>query len=177
MKKATPVEEEKAGPVTQTELDQMMADLASQLKTLGIPLSPQVNPQVQINTRAKRRLGCCIRREGRFTIQVSVRLLENRELLRTTLIHELLHTCYGCQNHGKRWKSYAARAGEALGCPIQRTVQIEGEGEDRLREDPVKYLLVCETCGRQFPRRRMSQVVKNPRRYRCPCGGILKRIL
>ena len=31
------------------------------------------------------------------------RILDQEELLQTTLIHELLHTCYGCQNHGKRW--------------------------------------------------------------------------
>ena len=97
------------------ELDALLAELSAQLRELGIPLGKHIAPQVEVNTRAQRRLGCCVCREGRFTIQVSARLLEDGPLLRATLLHELLHTCYGCQNHGKRWKAYAQRVGEALG--------------------------------------------------------------
>ena len=91
------------------ELDALLAELSAQLRELGIPLGKHIAPQVEVNTRAQRRLGCCVCREGRFTIQVSARLLEDAPLLRATLLHELLHTCYGCQNHGKRWKAYAQR--------------------------------------------------------------------
>lgn len=108
------------------ELDALLAELSAQLRELGIPLGKHIAPQVEVNTRAQRRLGCCVCREGRFTIQVSARLLEDAPLLRATLLHELLHTCYGCQNHGKRWKAYAQRVGEALGVEITRTVPLEG---------------------------------------------------
>ena len=130
------------------ELDALLAELSAQLRELGIPLGKHIAPQVEVNTRA---------------------------LLRATLLHELLHTCYGCQNHGKRWKAYAQRVGEALGVEITRTVPLEGPAQP-LRQEPVKYLLQCQSCGRLIPRRRLSKAVKYPSRYRCPCGGKLRRV-
>ena len=117
---------------------------------------------------------CCIRKEGAFTIQVSARLRQP-ELLRNTLLHELLHTCYGCQNHGKRWKAYAQKVGQALGVDIRRTAAVEGPWVP-LRREEVKYLLRCQSCGRVIPRRRRSKAVEHPERYRCACGGKLERV-
>lgn len=97
------------------ELDALLAELSAQLRELGIPLGKHIAPQVEVNTRAQRRLGCCVCREGRFTIQVSARLLEDAPLLRATLLHELLHTCYGCQNHGKRWEGLCPAGGGGPG--------------------------------------------------------------
>ena len=162
--------------MTPEELNALAAALAAQLRGLGIPLSQEIEPQVEINTRARRRLGCCAWKGGRFVIQVSQGILEEEALLRATLAHELLHTCYGCQNHGKRWKGYARKAGEALGLSITTTVAVQGPLQP-LRQDPVKYLLRCQACGREFPRRRMSPAVKKPSRYRCPCGGKLQQVM
>ncbi len=39
-----------------------------------------------------------------------------------------------------------------------------------------KYVLLCTKCGKHFERERMSQVIRMPSRYRCSCGGVLKRI-
>lgn len=161
--------------MTQQELNTMLSSQEEELRGLGIPLSREINPQVEVNTRAKRRLGCCLRTGKGFTIQVSAFVLEDRQLLRATLVHELLHTCYGCQNHGNRWKAYAQRVGEALGVEITRTVPLEGPAQP-LRQEPVKYLLQCQSCGRLIPRRRLSKAVKYPSRYRCPCGGKLRRV-
>lgn len=161
--------------MTQEELNSLMASLAEALRGMGIPLSREIQPQVAVNTRAQRRLGCCVGKDGQFTIEVSVRVLGNPQLLQTTLLHELLHTCYGCQNHGKRWKAYAQKVGVVFGVEIQRTVEVEGQSPP-LRQDPVKYLLQCQSCGQVIPRRRLSKAVKYPSRYRCPCGGKLKRI-
>lgn len=158
------------------EVNALLAQLMERLRGLGIPLGREIDPQVQVNTRAQRRLGCCICREGRFTIQVSARLLDQPQQLENTLLHELLHTCYGCQNHGKRWKAYAQKAGQALGVSITRTAPSKGPLPP-LRQEPVKYLLRCQRCGREFPRRRMCKSLRQPQRYRCPCGGALRRVL
>ena len=101
--------------MTQPELNALFASLAGELRALGIPLSRHIDPQPVINTRAQRRLGCCICREGRYTIQVSQSVLDDPQLLRATLAHELLHTCPGCLNHGAAWKAYAKTVGEPLG--------------------------------------------------------------
>lgn len=39
-----------------------------------------------------------------------------------------------------------------------------------------KYLLQCIKCGKKFGRERMSETIKNPSKYRCPCGGRLNRL-
>ncbi len=37
----------------------------------------------------------------------------------------------------------------------------------------IKYIIRCGKCGREYPRQRCSAVVKNPKAYRCRCGGRL----
>lgn len=119
----------------------LLQELHIKLTKIGIPVSGSIHPAVTVNTRAKRRLGCCIYRDGMFYIEVAQRLLadDRQELLEETLVHELLHTCYGCQNHGKRWKSYAEKVYAALGYHVTRTVFTE-DGDTRLRQDSVQPL-------------------------------------
>lgn len=159
----------------QKELDQELAALWKELRGLGVPVSKKLDPHVRINTRAKRRLGCCVYSPGQCAVEVSARILEDPELLRLTLVHELLHTCPGCRNHGPQWKSWARIAGQALGLDVQRTVPLE-DSPGPLRQESVKYVLQCQSCGALIPRKRMSKAVKAPWRYRCSCGGRLKRL-
>ena len=160
--------------MTQPELNALFASLAGELWALGIPLSKDIDPQPVVNTRAQRRLGCCVHREGRYTIQVSQSVLDNPPLLRATLAHELLHTCPGCRNHGERWKSYAQRMNQAYGYQIRRTSACEELQVPDVK--PVRHLLVCQSCGREFPRATASVLVRHPERYRCRCGGTLRRL-
>jgi len=163
--------------MTQEELDSLSAEIAEALRGLGIPLSGHISPAVLVNSRAKRRLGCCYCRDGVYTIEVSSRLLEQPDRLRQTLAHELLHTCRGCRDHGEKWKAYAAKVNEALGYSIQRLAPVMGESQEPLRREKIKYVLECQSCGAKICRSRMSKAVKYPWRYRCKCGGKLKRIL
>ena len=98
----------------------------------------------------------------------------SRERCMETLAHELLHTCWGCGNHGKRWKTYAARMNAAYGYEIQRAATNEKMGVAPARE--VKYVIQCQRCGQRFERLRASQFTRRPEDYRCRCGGQLKRI-
>ncbi len=161
--------------MAQEWLDNMLADACVQLLALGVPVSPHIRQGVEVNTRVQRRLGCCIFQEGAYTIQVSSRILDDLPLLWETLLHELLHTCPGCGNHGEKWKAHAQKVNQALGTRIQRTVKLDGAPQPLRREED-KYLLRCEDCGKEIRRMRMSKVVKAPWRYRCLCGGKLKRV-
>lgn len=163
------------GKMPQAECDALMARLWGELRALGIPVSPNILPGVRVNSRAKRRLGCCYGQQGVYTIEVAARLLDDARLLRETLLHELLHTCPGCRNHGEKWKRYAAVVNQNMGTDIQRTVRLEEEPV-ALRREEVKYILRCEACGKEIKRMRLCKVVKSPWRYRCLCGGKLKRI-
>ncbi len=161
--------------MTQEQLNALLEETRQALLGLGIPVSKKIDPVLRVNTRAKRRLGCCYYVSGGHVIEVSASLLDRPQLLRETLAHELLHTCPGCRNHGERWKTYARQAGTALGYAIQRTVPVEGEAEP-LRHEEIKYILECQSCGARIGRMRMSKAVKSPWRYRCSCGGKLRRI-
>lgn len=160
----------------QSELDELMAGLHRELKSLGIPVSSRLLPGVKVNTRAKRRLGCCFCQSGRYWIEISQTVLEDEDLLKQTLVHELLHTCPKCRDHGRQWKAYAQAVNETLGYRIERTVKTEAP-MGPLRHEEIKYILECQSCGAQIKRMRMSKAVKYPWRYRCPCGGKLKRVL
>ena len=156
------------------ELDGLMARLRRELISIGIPVSNRLEPEVRINTRARRRLGCCYYQAGRCRIEVSQAVLEDEDLLKQTLVHELLHTCPKCRDHGPKWKAYAQTVNEKLGYRIERTVKTETPAGS-LRHEEIKYILECQSCGAQIKRMRMSKAVKSPWRYRCPCGGRLKR--
>ena len=158
------------------ELDGLMARLRRELISIGIPVSNRLEPEVRINTRARRRLGCCYYQSGRYWIEVSQAVLEDEDLLKQTLVHELLHTCPKCRDHGPKWKAYAQTVNEKLGYRIERTVKTETPAGS-LRHEEIKYILECQSCGAQIKRMRMSKAVKSPWRYRCPCGGKLKRVL
>jgi len=160
---------------TVRDCDALLRQVAEELRGLKIPISDKIDPHVAINDRAVARFGCCKYQGGRCVIELARRVAEGpEESCRSVLAHELIHTCYGCRDHGKRWRAYAARAGEALGYRIERVSTSEELGVAEARAP--KYLLRCTECGQEFPRVRASRLTQCPERYRCRCGGRLERI-
>lgn len=160
--------------MTQEYIDGLLALAISQARAVKIPVSQEIDPHVRLNRRARTRFGCCIRRAGRYTIELSARLAEqgSEDAVLQVLVHEVLHTCYGCSNHGARWKGYAQRMNDAYGYHVRRT---DNYSELGLEDDrPVRYYVVCERCGRCIPRMKRSALVDHPERYRCACGGALR---
>ena len=155
----------------QGETDKLLARVIAQARAVKIPVSDRICPQVRLNRRARTRFGCCIRKDGAYTIELSARLAEtgSEDAVLQVLAHEALHTCYGCSNHGARWKGYARRMNAAYGYHISRTDRFEDLGMEDDR--PVRYWVVCTRCGRQIPRMKRSPLVDHPERYRCQCGG------
>ena len=92
----------------QNELERLTKDLIKDLRNIGIPISRNID-DIKVNTRAKTRFGACkVKKstfERRFTIEISSEILDcDEKVISETIIHELLHTCPGCFNHGKKWK-------------------------------------------------------------------------
>ena len=160
--------------MTQAEVDKLLARAIAQARAVKIPVSPNIDPCVRLNRRARTRFGCCIRREGGYTIELSAQLARegSEDAVLQVLAHEVLHTCYGCSNHGQRWKGYAQRMNAAYGCHISRTDNFAELGLEDNR--PVRYYVVCQRCGRRIPRMKRSPLVDHPERYRCACGGALR---
>ena len=156
-------------------VDNLMQEVIAQAKALNMPVSEQINPHVRSNRRATGRCGACFanKRSGTFVIEISDVLLTASELAcRQTLAHEVLHTCYGCQNHKKRWHHYAEMMTAAYGYCISRTDSAGRLGVES--KSVVRYLVECTQCGAEISRARRSRLIEHPENYRCAkCGGHL----
>ena len=136
---------------------------------------------VKVNKRAKRRWGQCkaIKNCNRvvYGIEIAERLLQddvNDKVTETVMLHELLHTCNNCMNHGHEWKTLANKVNMSYGYNIKRCSSSEEYGiTDDNYCGTAKYKITCEKCGGYTYRQRKSNIIKNPQRFRCGCGGKL----
>ncbi|MBQ9460398.1 MAG: SprT-like domain-containing protein [Clostridia bacterium] len=160
------------------DFDKLLILVKDQAKKAGVPISDNIDSHVIVNTRAKTRFGQCTFKNGHYTIELSSRLLNAPERsCRQTLAHELIHTCPGCGNHGDVFKKYADILNRRYGYTISRTNTAAEMGITvEQRERTVNYIIECQKCGQRITRSRFSSVIEHPSRYRCKCGGVLKRI-
>ena len=128
------------------------------------------NLTLRVNTRAKTRLGVCKKSGDCYEIEIAAILLDERtpeEYLKNTLMHELLHTCYGGMNHTGRWKKLAERVNAAYGYDVKRTASPDEEILPEALAGKPKYKVVCPVCGTVYERYRKSALIQHPERYRC----------
>lgn len=148
-----------------------------ELRALGIKFCE--NTSIEVNYRAQHRWGLCRKNApGNYSIQVSYRLINDDvddKAIKTTILHELLHTIPGGDCHTGEWKRQAARVNRAYGYSISRTTSAAEKGVDEL---PIsrnyKYKIKCDKCGTTWLRTRATAVTENPANYHCHCGGALK---
>lgn len=148
-----------------------------EVKALGIKVG--VITEWKVNSRAKTRLGQCTRRsDGTYEIQIAKLLLTEEQVaeidVKEVIIHEILHTCYGCMKHTGRWKKYAEKMNNVYGYHISRTKNMEQLGlpEHTVKRRDVKYVYVCAGCGQRVERTRACKFTSNPKMYRCGrCGS------
>lgn len=157
----------------QDRIIRLTKEAIEELYAIGIHPGKIMLPPL-VNSRAKRRLGCCraeIQKGERiYYIEISSSLAEKDDrAVKEVILHELLHTCPDCLNHGKTWKSLAQRVNRVYGFNITATARAEDCGPPAYR-----YMIVCRKCGRKIYRMRKSRVVTEPKAYRCSCGGRLE---
>lgn len=161
----------------ENRLKLLMKECVCNLQDLSIKVSKNIEG-IYINTRAKKRLGCCkMTRSGlksKYSIEVSYVLIEeDDEFLKDIIYHELLHTVAGCMNHGKKWKKAAALVNNELGTNIKsRTDYFKHECDTEKLN--YKYGIKCIKCGSMTYRLRSCNLTKHPECYKCAkCGGSL----
>ncbi len=98
-----------------------------------------------------------------YRIRVNKTLLEEAsdDSIKNTIIHEMLHTCPDCFNHGKTWQAYANLVNDAYPkyC-ISRLGSYE-ETHVRLKnENNAKYVITCKSCGHKYFYYRNCRIVK-----------------
>lgn len=155
-------------------LSHIMVECMQELDAIGIEYGEIV--EISVNARAKKRWGQCkkVSSRGQYSIEISACLLrDNVDIIATknTVIHEILHTCEGCMNHGKNWKRQAEKVNRAYPqYNIKRCTSAEEKGI--IREYPVKYQFHCADCGGIVQRMKKSNFTENYQLYRCgKCGG------
>ena len=156
---------------------------------------------IRIAKRNSSRYGCCkqecpdknyfhIYRRGRkkyvkydvfkvHHIEISKWVLElNDDIIKDTIMHEIIHCFPYCNNHGKEFKKYAMQVNEKLGYSI-KTVGNKKEDykksnleyEDNLNVN--KYKIKCIKCGQIYYRQRLKRNFFLM--YRCSkCKGKLR---
>lgn len=100
-----------------------------------------------------------------------------RKKLTNTLIHELIHTCPGCLNHGVNFKRRCLQLHQLTGIEVERATAFEDiEGLDaaalRAQKRQARYEVYCPHCQRVIAERtKYSKVCSQLSRYRCSkCG-------
>lgn len=172
---------------TKDQLNRWLWEERNNLTALRIPVSDEICPEIRF-AKATSWYGQCQQnrvyqgKRYKFVISISEYHLQSSErAIRNTLIHELLHTCPGCLNHGTKWKAYATLVQQQLGYNIIRAggdkdkqSVMEAARQQKRAGYQTKYLLVCTKCGQGFIRYRKSNLVLHPEKYRCKCGGKIK---
>lgn len=126
-------------------------------------------------------------RTQQWTLRVSKPVFSNfdtvqhmRAKLINTLIHELIHTCPGCLNHGVNFKHRCSTIYRLTGLVIKRTTsfeEVEGLNAEQLRTQkrPAKYEVYCPHCQQVIAERtKYSKVCSQISRYRCSLCGCNK---
>lgn len=185
----------------QKELENIYQECMQELMGIGVHFKNK-EIQIQISKRNNKRYGCCkpelpnenykrIERKGfrytikyddyyKYTIEISPWVMNlNKEIIKNTVIHELIHCMPYCLNHGKEFKKYAQIVNKELGYNISR---VGNKREDFINSNIQyiestndKYKIKCIQCGQLYYRQRLA---KNfAKKYRCgKCGGNLKII-
>ena len=160
----------------QQELNKILQDIISECRAIKLPVSNFIEPEVLINKRARKRFGACKKTTKGFTIEISEFMLDADLVhIKNILAHEVLHTCRGCQNHGKKWKVMAQTMNAEYGYQITTTSSYEKMGLEKTeQQNQYKYMIQCRSCGKIIYRQRKSKLITHTNHYRCKCGGFLK---
>lgn len=179
------------------KLNRLYQESLSELRSIGIEMMDESNIgkiDISFSKRKTKRYGCCkqenpdktsaykIKRRIYFKkfnthhIEISKWLMDlNDEIIKNTIIHELIHCLPECNNHGKYFKKYAKLINDKLGYNITRVGNkkedfIKSGVQEKFDDEPKsKYKIICEKCNQTYFRQRLA---KNfTRKYLC---GICK---
>ncbi len=116
------------GNVERERYRRLILSAEGKLDHLSIPYGEIV--LWEINTRARKRFGQCkVMRKGCFSINIAAMMFQAEDrYVEEVILHELLHSCQGCMNHGKQWRVYAEQVNQAYGTNISRTSTREQYG-------------------------------------------------
>ena len=183
----------------ENKLDILFKQCINELQSIGIDVnqSDVGEISIQVSKRNNKRYGCCKQEEpdknyktvqkigrrrvtkyqrfNKHTIEVSKWVFDlNDEIIKNTIMHELIHCFPYCNDHGKQFKAYAKYINLKLGYNISRLGNKKQDYENsnvKYEEKEYKYQIGCISCGKLFYRNRLAKNFF--KKYRCQCGGKL----
>ena len=182
-------------------LNELYTECVSELTNIGIDVLDEDRIgkiDIGFAKRKAKRYGCCknenpdrttayrekrkvyYRKFNTHHIEISKWLMDlNDDIIKNTIVHELIHCMPDCNNHGKEFKRYAKYINDKLGYNISRVGNKEEDYKKsnlellEIEKTPkYNYKVTCSRCGYSFYRIRLQ---KNfTRKYRCgKCMGKL----
>lgn len=182
-------------------LNELYTECVSELTNIGIDVLDEDRIgkiDIGFAKRKAKRYGCCknenpdrttayrekrkiyYRKFNTHHIEISKWLMDlNDDIIKNTIVHELIHCMPDCNNHGKEFKRYAKYINDKLGYNISRVGNKEEDYKksnlefSEIEKTPkYNYKVTCSRCGYSFYRIRLQ---KNfTRKYRCgKCMGKL----
>ena len=186
------------------KLNELYNECIEELKSIGINvIDNELIGEIDIcfSKRNTKRYGCCKQEQpvktdyhikrykndfrvvyNRFKkhhIEISKWVMElNDDIIKNTIIHEIIHCFPNCNNHGKMFQEYASFISKKLGYNIKTL----GNKEEDFKESNLeykenlstyKYKIICKGCGAIIYRQRLKKnLIK---KYRCgKCNGRLE---
>ena len=132
----------------------------------------------RIVTKIGRRKNVKYERFNKHHIEISKWVLELEEnIIKNTIMHELIHCIPFCNNHGTEFKKYANLINSYYGYNISRVGDKKKDFEKSNIEfekiEKYNYKIICKGCKQEFYRQRL---IKNfTKRFRCAkCGGLFE---
>lgn len=111
---------------TKEELNRMLSEEINELKSINVPISDSISPEVVVIASHKCYGECHYKGSWAndtgydYVIALSAyTLISSEKSLRNTIIHELIHTVPEGYTHKGQWKKWADYASEKLGYNIQ----------------------------------------------------------
>jgi len=132
-------------------INRLFKECKDELTNLNVPYC---NDSYITTCRRESAWGDCHKEDnGSYRIRVSERLLTTDEhSIKTTIIHELLHTVPGGHGHRGNWKRYAEYVSSNTNYNITRTTSSAEKGlaPRQINRLAYKYKAVCDSCGHEY---------------------------
>lgn len=182
------------------KLQKLFLECVNELNKIGIDILNEKQYgkiEISISKRNNKRYGCCKQEEpdknyriitkmgrrkvvkyerfNKHHIEISKWVMELEDnVIKNTIMHELIHCMPYCNNHGTEFKKYANMINIHYNYDVSRVGDKKKDFEkSNIEYNEIKnynYKIVCKGCKQEFYRQRLS---KNfVRKYRCArCGS------
>lgn len=144
------------------DLSYLLQEAKDDLASLDIKYGNVVD--IKVNSRFTALWGRCSQVPHGYLIEICSQLAldtTSDQATKGTIMHELIHTCKGCMNHGTKFKEIAQKV-SIYGYNIKRCTSAAEKGlaSRRSNSNYYKYQMTCKNCGHIYKNARRTAAVK-----------------